>query len=30
LIRPNSLVAALLSTLSLDPTVELVPMRRPG
>jgi ABC-type transporter Mla MlaB component len=30
LIRPNSLVAAFLSTLSLDPTVEVVPMRRPG
>jgi ABC-type transporter Mla MlaB component len=30
LIRPNSLVAAFLSTLSLDPTVELVPARRPG
>ena len=30
LIRPNSLLAAFLSTLSLDPTVEVVPMRRPG
>jgi ABC-type transporter Mla MlaB component len=30
LIRPNSLVAAFLSTLSLDPTVELIPARRPG
>jgi ABC-type transporter Mla MlaB component len=30
LIRPNSLVAAFLSTLSLDPSVELVPVRRPG
>jgi ABC-type transporter Mla MlaB component len=30
LIRPNSLVAAFLSTLSLDPSVELVPARRPG
>ena len=30
LIRPNSLVAAFLSTLSLDPSVELVPMRRAG
>ena len=30
LIRPNSLVAAFLSTLSLDPSIELVPVRRPG
>lgn len=30
LLRPNSLVAAFLSTLSLDPGVELVPVRRPG
>ena len=30
LIRPNSLVAAFLSTFSLDPTVELVPVRRAG
>jgi ABC-type transporter Mla MlaB component len=30
LIRPNSLVAAFLSTLRLDPTVEIVPVRRPG
>ena len=29
LIRPNSLVAAFLSTLSLDPAVELTPVRRP-
>ena len=30
LIRPNSLVAAFLSTFTLDPTVEVVPVRRPG
>ncbi|HTO42729.1 MAG TPA: hypothetical protein VML56_01490 [Burkholderiales bacterium] len=30
LIRPNSLVAAFLSTLSLDPGIELVSVRRPG
>lgn len=30
LIRPNSLVAAFLSTLSLDPSIELVPVRRPA
>jgi ABC-type transporter Mla MlaB component len=29
LIGPNSLVAAFLSTLSLDPAVELTPVRRP-
>jgi ABC-type transporter Mla MlaB component len=30
LIRPNSMVAAFLSTLSLDASVEIVPVRRPG
>ena len=30
LIRPNSLVAAFLSTLSLDSSIEQVPARRPG
>jgi len=30
LIRPNNLLAAFLSTLSLDPTVELIATRRPG
>ena len=30
LIRPNSLVAAFLSTLSLDPSIKLVPVPRPG
>jgi ABC-type transporter Mla MlaB component len=29
LIRPNSLVGAFLETLSLDPAVKLVPVRRP-